>query len=77
MSPRQPRLTGMEVIRALKRAGWCFERHYGSHVFLKHLDRLSLRVTIPVHAGEIIKPKTLRSILKQARLSLREFRELL
>lgn len=77
MSPRQPRITGMEVVKALKRAGWCFERQHGSHVYLKHPDRPYLRVTVAVHAGETIKPKTLQSILKQAGLSVSEFRELL
>ncbi len=77
MSPRQPRITGMEVMRALKRAGWCFDRQHGSHVYLKHPQRLSLRVTVPIHTGETIKPKTLQSILKQANLSISELRDLL
>jgi len=77
MSPRQPHITGMEVIRALKRAGWCFDRQHGSHVFLKHPGRPSLRVTVPMHTGETIKSKTLQSILKQAQLSMSEFRDLL
>ena len=77
MSPRQPRITGMEVIKALKRDGWCFERQHGSHVYLKHPERPYLHVTVAVHAGEVIKPKTLQSILKQAGLSMSEFRDLL
>ncbi|MEO9028978.1 MAG: type II toxin-antitoxin system HicA family toxin [Ktedonobacteraceae bacterium] len=77
MSPKQPRITGIEVIRALKRAGWLFERQHGSHVYLKHPDLPGLRVTVAVHSGEIVKPKTLQSILKQAGLSIDEFRELL
>ena len=36
-----------------------------------------MRVTVAVHVGEIIKPKTLQSILKQAGLSMSEFRDLL
>lgn len=77
MSPRQPRITGAEVIKALKRAGWLFERQHGSHVYLKHPDRPYLRVTVAVHSGETIKPKTLQSILKQADLTISEFRDLL
>jgi len=34
-------------------------------------------VTVPVHAGEILHPKTLLSILEQARITLDEFRDLL
>lgn len=77
MSPRQPRVTAMEVIRVLKRAGWCFERQHGSHVYLKHPNQPYLRVTVPLHTGETIKPKMLQSILKQAKLSMSEFRDLL
>jgi predicted RNA binding protein YcfA (HicA-like mRNA interferase family) len=36
-----------------------------------------MRITVAVHAGETIKPKTLQSILKQAGLSVTEFQELL
>jgi predicted RNA binding protein YcfA (HicA-like mRNA interferase family) len=74
---KQPRITGMEVVKALKRAGWCFERQHGSHIYLKHPKRPHMRVTVAVHVGEIIKPKTLQSILKQAGLSMSEFRDLL
>jgi predicted RNA binding protein YcfA (HicA-like mRNA interferase family) len=34
-------------------------------------------VTIPVHSGEIIKPKTLKSILDQAGMTVDELRALL
>ena len=32
---------------------------------------------LPVHPGEVIKPKTLQSIMKQAGLSVTEFQEFL
>jgi hypothetical protein len=34
-------------------------------------------ITVAVHPGETIKPKTLQTILKQAGLSIAEFEELL
>lgn len=77
MSPRQPRLTGNQVVQALKRAGWYFDHQRGSHVYLRHSDFPKLRVTVPVHSGEIIKPKTLHSILQQAGLTASEFLEFL
>jgi predicted RNA binding protein YcfA (HicA-like mRNA interferase family) len=77
MSPRQPRLTGNQVVQALKRAGWYFDHQRGSHVYLRHANFPNLQVTIPVHSGEIIKPKTLQSILQQAGLSVAEFKEFL
>ncbi len=77
MSPRQPRLTGNQVVQALKRAGWYFDHQRGSHVYLRHASFPKSRVTVPVHSGEIIKPKTLQSILQQAGLSAAEFQEFL
>lgn len=77
MSPKLPRITGNEVIRALRRNGWYIDHHRGSHVYLKHPERPGMRITIPTHSGETIKPKTLQAILKQAELSVADFIELL
>lgn len=77
MSPKLPRITGAEVIRALRRTGWYPERQKGSHIHMRHPDRLGMRVTVAVHAGETIKLATLRTILDQAGLSADEFVELL
>jgi predicted RNA binding protein YcfA (HicA-like mRNA interferase family) len=77
MSPKLPRITGTEVIRALRQVGWYPYHQHGSHVYLRNPNYPDKRVTIPVHSGEIIKPKTLQSILKQAGLSVTDFRELL
>jgi predicted RNA binding protein YcfA (HicA-like mRNA interferase family) len=76
MSPKLPRITGAEVIRAFRRAGWYLDYQRGSHVYLKHPNQ-KIRVTVAIHAGETIKPKTLQSILKQAELTVSEFQELL
>jgi predicted RNA binding protein YcfA (HicA-like mRNA interferase family) len=77
MSPRLPRVTGNDVLRALRRGGWYDHHQKGSHVYLKHDTYPGKRVTVAVHAGETIKPKTLQTILKQAGLTLEEFEELL
>ena len=77
MSPRLPHITGIQVIRVLRRAGWYPDHQRGSHVYLKHPNFPKMRVTVPIHSGEIIKPKTLQSILKQAGLSITEFQDLL
>jgi predicted RNA binding protein YcfA (HicA-like mRNA interferase family) len=74
--PRMPRVTGAEVLRALRTLGWVVVTQRGSHVQLKHPDR-SGRVTIPIHAGETIGPRLLGSILTQAGLSVDEFRSAL
>jgi predicted RNA binding protein YcfA (HicA-like mRNA interferase family) len=76
MSPRLPRVTAVEVIRALGRAGWYEARQAGSHRQLRHTERPG-KVTVPVHSGRELAPKTLQSILDQAGLSVTQFLELL
>jgi predicted RNA binding protein YcfA (HicA-like mRNA interferase family) len=70
--PRAPRVTGRDLVRALGRCGWVVVVQQGSHAQLKHPDRGG-RVTVPLHAGETIGPKLLRSILHQAGLTMDEF----
>ncbi len=77
MSPRLPRITGNDVIKVLRHIGWFIDHQRGSHVYLKHPQHPGMRITVPVHSGEIIKLKTLQSILKQAGLSVIDFIELL
>ena len=72
-----PRITGKEAERALLRAGWYFHHSKGSHFYYKHLDFRGRRVTIPMHVGETLAPKTLENILEQAGLSVVEFVKLL
>ena len=74
--PRAPRVTGAELVRALKRAGWTEHEQEGSHVQLKHPTRPG-KVTVPVHAGRVILPKTLANVLRQAGLSADDLRALL
>jgi predicted RNA binding protein YcfA (HicA-like mRNA interferase family) len=77
VSPKQPRVTAGEVLHALGRAGWYVDHRKGSHVFLRHGDRPGMRVTVATHAGDVVAPKTLQSILEQAGLSADELRRLL
>jgi predicted RNA binding protein YcfA (HicA-like mRNA interferase family) len=74
--PRLPRVTGAEVVRALRRAGWAQVSQEGSHVQLRHNTR-SGRVTVPIHKGETLGPKLLSSILAQADMTADELRALL
>ena len=74
---RLPRVTGKEAERALFRAGWYLHHSRGSHFYYKHPDNPGTRVVIPMHSGEILAPKTLKSILDSANLGADEFIELL
>ena len=65
-----------KVIRALRRDGWVVVRQRGSHIRLqKHTEENTLKLTIPAHRP--IKRSTLSHILKQAKLDVESFMELL
>jgi predicted RNA binding protein YcfA (HicA-like mRNA interferase family) len=58
VSPRGPRVTAAQVLRAPRRDGWAVERRSGSHAQLRHPTKPG-QVTVPRHAGVILSPKTL------------------
>lgn len=76
MSPGLPVLKAREVVAALERAGFFIHHSTGSHVQLKHRDRPELRITIPYHSGDLPRG-TLRSIIRQADLTVEQFSALL
>ncbi len=61
-----------KVIKALQKAGFDIDHTTGSHYIMK---KGSLRTTIPYHRS--VKTGTLRSILRQADVTIDEFIELL
>ena len=69
------RLTGQQVITALKKAGFEVLRVKGSHHFLSHSD--GRRTVIPVHRGEVIGPGLMLKILRDCEIERDEFRKLL
>jgi predicted RNA binding protein YcfA (HicA-like mRNA interferase family) len=70
-----PSLGYEKVIKALKRDGWVVVRQKGSHIRLhKHLQNETLKLTIPAHRP--IKRSTLSHILKQAKIELDTFLQL-
>lgn len=71
-----PTVTASRLIRALQRDGFFIHHTTGSHRVLKHPDRPALRVVVPYHPGDI-KRGTLRSILRQANLTVDELIALL
>ncbi len=76
MSPKLPRVDCQRLIRALKRAGFEEQRQRGSHLHMRR-ESDGKRVTVPVHKGRIVPIGTLRAILRDADISVDEFRELL
>jgi len=71
-----PRISGQKILHALGKAGFEEVHIRGSHHYLYHSmkDRI---VTVPVHSQKIIAPKTLKSILEQADISVDDFIRLL
>ena len=64
------------VIRALRRDGWVVVRQRGSHIRLQKRTREeTLKLTVPAHRP--IKRSALSHILKQARLDVGTFTDLL
>jgi predicted RNA binding protein YcfA (HicA-like mRNA interferase family) len=75
MSDRSPRVTAADVISVLERLGFQLTRQSGSHKIYR--NESGKRVTVPYHAGKILHPKTLKSILRDADLTVDEFKKML
>jgi predicted RNA binding protein YcfA (HicA-like mRNA interferase family) len=76
MSRRLPAVTPRQVIVALQRAGFIVRRVSGSHYRLNLPDDPTRWVVVAYHNRDL-KPKTLRTIIKQAGLTDDEFIDLL
>ena len=74
--PKLPRIPAELVIRALKRARFYEHHQTGSHVQMKNMTQKDLRITIPLKKKDL-SSKTLKSIIKQAKLTVEEFINLL
>jgi predicted RNA binding protein YcfA (HicA-like mRNA interferase family) len=74
---RSPAVNGKRVIQALTKAGFSLNRILGSHYVLTYPGDERRTVTVPVHGARDLKPGTLRSIIRQAGLSVDNFVELL
>jgi predicted RNA binding protein YcfA (HicA-like mRNA interferase family) len=71
-----PVVTARECIRALEQIGFRVIRQRGSHITMRR-DNPPGQVTVPEHKGRDLKPGTLRRVIKDAGLSVDEFRGLL
>jgi predicted RNA binding protein YcfA (HicA-like mRNA interferase family) len=73
--PKLPRLTARQIIAALEKVGFSLARQSGSHMIYK--NAAGKRVTVPFHASRILHPKVLKSILRDADLSIENLQNLL
>jgi len=75
MSDKLPRVSARHVIRAIERVGFVLVRQSGSHRIYRNVE--GKRVTIPCHSEKILHPKVLKSILKDADLTVETFKRLM
>lgn len=73
--PKIPVTKPKEAIKALQKAGFIIDHITGSHHVLYHHSK-QLRTVVPFH-NKPLKRKTLMNVLKQAEISIDEFKELL
>jgi predicted RNA binding protein YcfA (HicA-like mRNA interferase family) len=70
-----PRISGREVVKALRKIGYERDRQRGSHIVLRRTAHPHRRVTVPDHK-EVAKG-TLRALLREVGLTVDEFKTLL
>ncbi len=59
--------TAQQVIKFLKAHGFAHMHTHGSHYYyVGHYGNLLRQVAVPFHAGMVIKPRTLKSIILQS-----------
>ena len=73
--PKLPRISGRELVNAMHKLGYEFDRQRGSHIILRQSAEPHRRLTVPDHR-EIAKG-TLRSILREAGITVEELKALL
>ncbi len=74
MAGQLPVLKTRQVLRALERAGFREVDREGSHIKLRRDRHIAI---VPDHGGKDMPLGTLRSILKQAGMTVDQFRALL
>lgn len=74
--PKLPRIGSRKLIAALLKAGFYVHHQTGSHVNLRHHTKSHLHVVVPFHSKDLA-PKTLKSIIAQAEITIEKLQELL
>ncbi len=70
-----PVVSGREAARALRQLGYELDHQTGSHLILRQIHPPHRRLTVPDHK-ELAKG-TLRAIIREAGLTVEEFRRIL
>lgn len=70
-----PRISGREIVKALKKVGYEQDRQRGSHMILRQTATPHRRVTVADHK-EVAKG-TLRAIIREVGLTVDDFKALI
>ena len=70
-----PVVSGADTVKAFRRLGYEVDEQEGSHIIVRHREPPHRRLSIPNHK-ELAKG-TLRALIRQAGLTVEEFRRLL
>ncbi len=68
-------LSAIKLIRILRKLGFEKTRQRGSHIFMRHEDGRT--TVIPIHGGEEIDIGLLRDIIREIKLTRKQFLKLL
>jgi predicted RNA binding protein YcfA (HicA-like mRNA interferase family) len=71
-----PHVSGREAVKAFERAGFSHVRTRGSHYILSKEGHPNL-IVVPVHGSEAVATGTLRSLIRDAGLTVEQFNEML
>ncbi len=74
--PKLPRISARKMLQVLLRAGFYVHHQKGSHVNLRHPIKTHLHLVVPQHGGDLA-PKTIKSVIVQAEMTVEQFIELL
>jgi len=72
--PKLPVVSGKEAVAAFKKDGWIAGRRVGSHVVM---EKEGMRPTLSIPQHDELRPGTLHVLIKQAGLTVEQFRKLL
>ena len=73
--PKIPVVSAIKVIKVLSKIGYEADHQTGSHIILRHREMPYKRLTVPNHKE--IARGTLKAIIEEAGMTVKEFTDLL
>ncbi len=73
--PPVPRVSGREIVRALRRAGWTVARIEGSHHMMQEPE--GRIVSVPVHGAKTLPVGTIKGVIEDIGVDVETFIRLL